>query len=67
VSWNGATEVHAWQLEAGTSAGTLQPIEPVLKTGFETKIRRPYGLRVFAVTALDRSGKALGRSKVVRV
>jgi hypothetical protein len=67
VSWNGATEVHAWQLEAGDSAGTLQAGEPVAKVGFETRIPRPSGSRVFAVTALDRSGKPLGRSKVVRV
>ncbi|HTX00546.1 MAG TPA: arylsulfotransferase family protein, partial [Acidimicrobiales bacterium] len=36
VSWNGATEVAAWQLEAGPSLGALDTVATFPKSGFET-------------------------------
>jgi hypothetical protein len=37
MSWNGATEVHAWTVFGGASNGSLSEVSSVEKTGFETK------------------------------
>lgn len=63
VSWNGATEVSAWQLRYGPSAGDLQDEQVTPRTGFETYLGRPAGARWAEVIALDRNGKRLGRSR----
>ena len=62
ASWNGATEVHGWQVEAGhgtslAGAGTHP------RAGFETRILLPRGTRNVRVTGVDRHGHALGTSK----
>ncbi|CAA9422312.1 MAG: hypothetical protein AVDCRST_MAG01-01-2354 [uncultured Rubrobacteraceae bacterium] len=61
ASWNGATEVAAWQVFAGPGPDELDPIDSVPRRGFETvievKTKEPY----VGVQAEDRSGKALGR------
>jgi hypothetical protein len=62
VSWNGATDVRTWQLEAGPSAGELQVAARVRKEGFETRLPRPAGSRAYLVTAFDAAGKPLGRA-----
>ena len=36
VSWNGATEVAAWQVLAGGGPDKLEPVGSVLRKGFET-------------------------------
>ena len=67
VSWNGATEVAAWQLLAGNAAGELTVRATGKKRSFETMLTAPTGARFAAVAALDRHGKVLATSKVVRV
>ncbi|MGH2972590.1 MAG: arylsulfotransferase family protein [Gaiellaceae bacterium] len=59
VSWNGATQVAKWQLLAGASAGALEPVKTVARTGFETAIPLPAPAGTFSVVALDAHGKQL--------
>jgi len=67
ASWNGATEVDAWQVFAGATAAALSLIKEASKTGFETAIpvtsRRPY----FQVKALNSGQQIIGVSNVVRL
>ena len=65
VSWNGATEVAAWQLVAGADRKKLRPVLTVPKTGFEEALPLPAGAAWVAVRALDRLGHSLARSAVV--
>jgi Arylsulfotransferase (ASST) len=67
ASWNGATEVVAWRLRAGTAAGAVAPIGTTPKRSFETRIDVPDGLRFADAIALDRHGRELGRSHTIRV
>ena len=65
VSWNGATGVASWRIFGGRTAAVLRPLRVVSNQGFETSIAiRPETF--VAVEALDRSGRTLGRSSVVR-
>ncbi len=58
VSWNGATDLAAWQLVAdGRAAGTFR------RTGFETALAVPGGVRTIAVRALARGGRVLATSR----
>ena len=65
ASWNGATEVAAWRVLAGSTPNALAPATTARRHGFETMIdvhgEQPY----FAVQALDASGHVLGRSRAV--
>lgn len=70
VSWNGATEVTSWRLEAWDGASlenvTFITVDEVERTGFETKI--PFGPKVtsyFRVCALDSEGEILGTTEVL--
>jgi Arylsulfotransferase (ASST) len=65
VSWNGATEVVRWQVLGGTERHALQPFRTVRKRGFETSAPAP-PTPLVAVRALDRSGRSLGLSRVIR-
>jgi hypothetical protein len=67
VSWNGATEVAAWELSAGPSAGRLHPVARSRRTGFETEIRISATHGYAAATALDRAGHPLGTSEAIRL
>ncbi len=67
ASWNGATEVVAWRLLTGSSAGTLQPGSSTPRSGFETSIPMVGASGYVAVAALDSSGATLGTSSVLRV
>jgi hypothetical protein len=67
VSWNGATEVAAWELLAGPDESTLRPVERVAKEGFEASIAVPEGADVVAVRALDATGAHLATSLSVPV
>lgn len=65
VSWNGATEVAAWQLvdpfaDLGTAPGATQPA-----TAFETVLAIPAGMRHAAARALDANGNVLVQSRIV--
>jgi hypothetical protein len=67
ASWNGATNVHSWQLLAGPQAGALTPVSSTNARGFESALRSPSAGPLFAVQALDASGAALGQSQTVSV
>jgi Arylsulfotransferase (ASST) len=66
ASWNGATEVATWEILAARHQGRLKPLGQVPRNGFETAmvVRTPDPY--VAVRAKDRSGRALGTSKVLR-
>ena len=65
VSWNGATEVSHWQILAGPTRRDLRPFLTVRKRGFETSAPAPPAPWL-VVRAVDRSGRTLGWSRVIR-
>ncbi len=67
ASWNGATEVAAWEVLAGATPDRLVPAGSTPRTGFETVIPLPSGPRYVAVRARDASGRVLGTSPAQRV
>lgn len=67
ASWNGATEVASWRLETGAGAAALQTESTLPKRGFETQLHVDPGTRYAGVTALDRHGKPLRRSRALRL
>ncbi len=67
ASWNGATELASWQLRTGSSPEKLEPRATVPRRGFETVLRVPDAARYAAAVALDRNGRPLRTSNVVRV
>jgi hypothetical protein len=66
VSWNGATDIASWRVRAGTSATTLKTLGTAKRIGFETRLDVAAVRPVLRVEALDRNGKVLGRSALVR-
>jgi hypothetical protein len=67
VSWNGATEVTHWRIDAGSRPTDLRAVGAAPRRGFETAINLGTGQGYVAVTALNAHGRALGRSSVVAV
>lgn len=67
ASWNGATEVDGWRVEAGPRHDQLKPLGIASCRGFETIILVHPHHRYVSVTALDRSGRRLKRSRVIKV
>ncbi len=67
VSWNGATGVSAWQVNAGASAGGLSPIGVAQRSGFETAITLPTTSGYASVTALDGTDQPLASSNPIRL
>jgi hypothetical protein len=67
ASWNGATEVTQWRLRTGTNSRTLRTEATVPKNDFETFFGVENGVRFARVVALDRNGKPLGTSNLVRI
>lgn len=67
VSWNGATEVSAWQLLAGPSPDALQPTVTVPRSGFETQLSPGLASGYVAVRALDLAGHPLGQSASMKL
>ena len=65
ASWNGATQVAAWQVLAGPNAAHLRVVAKRAKTGFETAIRTG-SAKAFKVRALDAHGHVLGTSAAFR-
>jgi hypothetical protein len=66
VSWNGATRVATWRIEAGGSGSALSSVKHVPRPGFETSVRFiSDGATAFKVPACDHKGKLLGSSRVV--
>jgi EmrB/QacA subfamily drug resistance transporter len=65
ASWNGATQVRSWRVLAGS--GRAQKVASATKSGFETPIRVPQGIKTFRVQAVDEHGHAIGTSKAFGV
>jgi hypothetical protein len=70
VSWNGATEVHSWRLEAwdGESLDnvTFVAVDKVERIGFETRIPFPPEVTsYFRVSALNIEGEVLGITEIL--
>jgi hypothetical protein len=65
ASWNGATDVHRWQLLAGPRNGPLAPVASVRSRGFESALRVTRAGPRLAVRALDAAGATLGQSKTI--
>ena len=71
VSWNGATEIKAWQLELWDGVDmqhmSFVPAGKTKKVGFETKIDLPGDISntYFRVLALDERNDVLGRSALL--
>ena len=66
ASWNGATNVASWAVQAGASAQQLRPEAKARTQGFETAITIHSGSYV-RVVALDARGTQLGASSPVAV
>jgi Arylsulfotransferase (ASST) len=64
VSWNGSTQVEAWQVLGGP-AGRLTPLALADWADFETAISVNSTGPHFQVIALDRAGNKLGSSEVL--
>jgi len=72
ASWNGATDVAAWRVLAGSSAGSLTAQATMPDSGFESTVTYPntyseHGVEYVAVQALGTSGQLLGTSPTVSV
>ncbi|HTU79094.1 MAG TPA: arylsulfotransferase family protein [Solirubrobacteraceae bacterium] len=68
ASWNGATNVHSWQLLAGARGRELRVVESARALGFETELALPPRAGpLVAVQALDAGGAPLGRSRSISV
>ncbi len=65
ASWNGATDVHMWQLLAGGRAGDLTPVSSTRSLGFESALRTDSSGPYFAVRAFDLTGESLGQSSTM--
>jgi hypothetical protein len=67
ASWNGATNVHSWQLLAGQQGNALNPVSSTSAHGFESALHSVSAGPYFSVRALDKSGFVLGQSSTVSV
>jgi hypothetical protein len=67
VSWNGATDVHSWEILAGKSRSKIKPIAQGRRTGFETAILVGNTGPYFAVSARDAAGHVIKTSKTVKI
>jgi Arylsulfotransferase (ASST) len=67
ASWNGATEVAAWEVISGPRPNRLQPLGAVPRDGFETAMLAQTTNPYVAVHAKDHSGKILGTSPPVEL
>jgi hypothetical protein len=68
ASWNGATQVSAWRVLAGATAGSLSPVAQVARAGFETSIALAPGAShgYVDVQALDASGRVLATAPTAK-
>jgi hypothetical protein len=64
ASWNGATQVAAWEVLGGPSPTALKTVAQTDKSGFETAITTPSEPYV-EVLALDAAGAAIGHSPTI--
>ena len=71
VSWNGATEVVSWRLEAWDGAGLenmmFAAVDQVDRDGFETEIPLPPEVTsFFRVSAINADGDILGTTEILQ-
>jgi Arylsulfotransferase (ASST) len=66
VSWNGATDVGSWQLDAGPTPATMHPVSTSPRTGFESTLSIPNSAHYVRVVAISTSGKQLAYSKTTK-
>jgi hypothetical protein len=66
ASWNGATEVAAWEVLAGPDPGQLESLGSTPRDGFETAMLVQTSDPYVAVQARHRSGRVLGASRAVK-
>jgi hypothetical protein len=64
ASWNGATQVAAWQVLAGSDAGNLKLVATRARTGFETRIELGRDYARYQLRALGARGRILRASKL---
>ena len=67
LSWNGATEVAAWDVLAGALPTELQGVARAASQGFETVIPFESDALYALARALDAEGNELGRSGVIAI
>jgi hypothetical protein len=67
ASWNGATEVAAWEVLAGQRQGRLKSLGQVPRDGFETAMVVQTSDPYVTARAKDRSGQVLGASAPVKM
>jgi hypothetical protein len=67
ASWDGATQVTAWKVLAGSNANHLPVVATHAKTGFETTITLAKSAKVYKVQAFDAKGHLLRTSKAFSV
>jgi hypothetical protein len=67
ASWNGATAFSGWEVNAGSKHDDLSPLGIARRRGFETVIPLHPELRYASVTPVNRAGKRLRRSPVIRL
>jgi hypothetical protein len=65
ASWNGATDVAAWRVLAGSTSGSLTPVGRTAASGFETAIAAGSEAPYLAVQPLGSSGNVLATSTTV--
>ena len=65
ASWNGATEVAAWRVLAGTGKAPPAPRATIPAEGFESSTTLPVKYTSVAVQALDAAGRVLAVSATV--
>jgi hypothetical protein len=67
VSWNGATRVASWRVDAGMRMDRRATVATQRRTGFETAITLPARTGYLVAVALDGSGRELGATTPVPV
>lgn len=68
ASWNGATQIHTWQVLAGSGPATLRPVgQPFRFRDLETRMRVQTAEPYVAVQAVSASHRKLGSSPAVQV
>jgi outer membrane protein assembly factor BamB len=65
ASWNGATDVSAWRVLAGTDPSSVTPVGVTPRSGFETAVAPLSEAPYLEVQPLDASGNVLATSAVV--
>ena len=65
ASWNGATDVAAWQVLGGSRSDRLRVVATRPRSGFETPIVVAGAAGYVAVAAVSRSGRRLGVSRAI--